>query len=233
MTTLPARDLADVALARLFEARDTVECPLCRRERELSARFLESIGDESVLDVRFRGELDAARGFCHRHVHELLLANRRTTGSLSSAILYEAMLRVRRRELDAARASRWSRGRQLDAALAPPACPMCARVEEAVTASIGSLIRLSAQPEWSAVLAEAPFCLDHLTRLMREPNRPGAWDAIEDRQTERLQRLADRLGSFIHHSSEDRGGLLTEDERAAVDEAGRFLGGSRPSPPRS
>ena len=180
-----------------------------------------------MLDVRFRGELDAARGFCRRHVHEMLLENRRLTGSLSSAILFEAMLRVRRREIEAARGSRWSRGRGLSDALAPPNCPMCARVGDGMKGSIGSLVRLSAEPAWADAIADAPFCLEHLVTLMREPDRPKTWDAIEDRQTARLGRLAERLASYIHHSSEDRGDQLTEDDRAAVDDAARLLGGSR------
>jgi Family of unknown function (DUF6062) len=229
MPELPARDLADVSLARIFEERDSVDCPLCRRERELTARFLESILDESVLDVRFRAELDAARGFCRRHVHEMLAANRRLSGSLSSAILFEAMLRVRRRELEAARASRWTRGRSLSDALAPPDCPMCARVSDGVNAAVGSLVRLSAEPAWAEAIARAPFCLEHLVTLMRQPARPRTWDAIEDRQAERLGRLADGLASFIHRSSQDRGDQLTEHDRAAVDEAARVLGGSRPA----
>jgi hypothetical protein len=137
------------------------------------------------------------------------------------------MLRVRRRELEAARGSRWSRGRGLSDALAPPACPMCARVAEGVQGAVGSLVRLSAEPDWGDAIADAPFCLEHLVTLMREPNRPKAWDAIEDRQAARLSELADGLASYIHHSSADRGDLLTAEDRAAIDEAARVLGGSR------
>jgi hypothetical protein len=187
---------------------------------------MDGILYESVNDVRFRGELDAARGFCHRHVAELLAANRATTGSLGSAILFAAMLTVRRRELDAAlRAGRF-RERRLSDALQPPDCPICAEERSTVQAAVGSLLRLSADPAWANALAEAPFCLDHLLRLMREPRRPGTWDQIDDRQLERLGQLAERLAGFIHHSSADRRDLVTDAERTSVDEAARLLSGS-------
>jgi hypothetical protein len=94
-----------------------------------------------------------------------------------------------------------------------------------VQAAVGSLIRLSADPAWADALAEAPFCLDHVVRLMREPRRPPTWDRIEERQLERLGQLAERLASFIHHSSADRRDLVSDDERASVDEAARLLSG--------
>jgi hypothetical protein len=225
MPELPARDLADVPLAALFAADAAPGCPICRRQDSVTARYMEAILYESVNDVRFRGELDAARGFCRRHVTALLAANRAATGSLGSAILFGAMLAVRRRELDAAIRAGRSRDRRLSDALKPPDCPICAEESAAVDGALGSLVRLSADPAWAHALAEAPFCLDHLIRLLRAPRRPATWQPIEDRQLERLGRLAERLAGFIHHSSADRRDLVTEDERASVDDAARLLGG--------
>src|SRR5687768_7424360 len=124
MAPLPVRDLADVPLAGLF---DGPGCPLCRRVAAVSARFIEGILDESVNDVTFRRELDVARGFCALHTHQLLAANRAVTGgSLSSAILFGAVLRVRRREIAAVLESGGrGRGRRAEAAARPADCPVC------------------------------------------------------------------------------------------------------------
>ncbi|HVL53125.1 MAG TPA: DUF6062 family protein [Vitreimonas sp.] len=223
MAELPVRDIADVPLAALFGKPG---CPLCRRVTDITTRFVDAMLYESVNDVPFRAELDAGRGFCRHHVHEVLSANRnRTGGSLASAILLGAMLRVRRGELGQARGGGRARSRRLEAAAAAPDCPICRQADRGLAGAAESLVRLSAQEAWAEALAQAPWCLEHLVRLMAEPRRPPAFASVEGRQLERLERLQALLESFAHHSSEDRRHKLTDEERAAVDEAARTLGG--------
>ena len=49
--------------------------------------------------------------------------------------------------------------------------------------------------------------------------------AVVDAQLARLDDLRARLEGFAHHSAQDRRHLLTDEERAAADEASRVLGG--------
>jgi hypothetical protein len=221
---LPARDLADAPLARLF---DEPGCPLCRRVRDVTARYIDAVLYESVNDVRFRGELDEGRGFCRAHVHEVLRSNReRVGGTLSASILLGAMLRVRRRELDAAVAAGGrGRAKRLEAAARPASCPVCGQGQIAASNAVESFVRLSADPAWSAALSRAPFCLDHLVRLLRAPGASGALDAVGQRQLERLAELQARVDAFAHHSAEDRRHLLTDEERASADDVAHALGG--------
>jgi hypothetical protein len=225
MSALPVRDLADAPLAPLFEAAG---CPLCRRVDDVAARFVDGILAESVNDVQFRGELDAARGFCPTHVHRLLQANReRVGGTLSSAILLGAVLRVRRRELAGVRPARGrSRAKRLEAAARPADCPVCGQAARGLSNAVGSLVRLSADPAWADALAHAPFCLAHLVRLLAAPDRPASFEAIEAAQHARLDGLQERIDGLAHHSAQDRRHLLTDEERASVDEAAAALGGS-------
>ena len=212
-------------LADLFEGGG---CPLCRHGERSAARFLESMLWERVSDVGFQRELVEARGFCPRHTHEVVIADRRHMGgTLGSAILFGTVLRERLRELeDARRHAGRTRGRRLEAARAAPTCPACAQCDAAVSDAVAGLIEVAADPAWSEALAAAPFCLDHLERLMIAGAGADPWRTIEDRQVARLRALADRLASFVHHSSHDRRHLLTEDELRAADSVEGLLGGN-------
>lgn len=221
MPSLPVRDLADAPLAPLFGAPG---CPLCRRVAALEERFIDAMLYESVNDVRFRAELDEARGFCGRHVTAVVEHNRRTAGSLASAILLGAILRVRRAEIEGALDAGRGRSKRLAAAAAPPACPVCVGVTRGIADSVESLRRLSADPTWEAALAGAELCLAHLLALVRADTRaPEAWGRVEAAQAARLAALHARVDAFAHHSSEDRRHLITDEERAAVDEAAALL----------
>src|SRR4029453_14690796 len=94
---LPVRTGADVHLADAFGAPG---CPLCRERARSEDAYLESILAESVNDIPFRQALDAARGFCPRHVAAVLEADRRRAGTLGAAILLRATLVPRLRELE-------------------------------------------------------------------------------------------------------------------------------------
>lgn len=223
VSSLPVRDLADAPLARLF---GPAGCPLCRRATAIEERFIDAMLDESVNDVRFRAELDEARGFCGRHAAGVLDRNRRTAGSLSSAILFGAILRVRLAEMNELRRAGRGRSRRLAAAAARPACPVCERARRGVVDAADSLVRLSADQAWEAALSRAEVCLVHLVALMAAAQRPPeAWARVEGAQLERLSALLQRVDAFAHHSSEDRRHLLTDEERASVDEVARALGG--------
>ena len=221
MADLPVRDLADVALAEALRAPG---CPVCRRASGAETRILGAILDEMVSDVIFRQTLDAARGFCAGHARGLLRESRARSGSLSAAILLGASLRTRTRELSGAAAGGRSRARRAAAAAEAPRCPVCVEVATAVASAATTLVRHSSDPGWAEATAGARLCVTHLAHLMAVPRPPVAFRAVEETQLARLARLDERLDSFAHHSSEDRRHLLTDDERAAVDEAAEALG---------
>ncbi len=222
MSPLPVRDLADAPIADAFAQPG---CPLCRRVAVAEARFVDAMLYESVNDVAFRRELDERRGFCARHTHGLLAENRRRAGSLSSAILLAAVLRVRRREVAITLATGGrGRARRATAAARPADCPICAQGGIALGNAIGSLQRLSGDAAWFEAMSRAPFCLTHLVGLLGVGARESGWDAILEHQAARLSGLQERLDAFAHHSSEDRRHLMTDEEREAVDEVAVALG---------
>jgi hypothetical protein len=229
MPDLPTRDLASVHLAELLAEQG---CPGCRERRLVVERYSEAYLYESVTDVRFRGELDTARGMCGEHVREMLRADRRQAGgALGPAILLDAMLRVRESELRAASIARGPiRSRRIREAARPAACPVCAEVAQRVEGILRHLVRLTADPVWADAVGDAEPCLDHLLAMMAAPDRPSAWDGLERRQLERVQRVRKRLIAFADHSAHDRRHHRTADERASVDEAAALLGGAEGDP---
>ena len=173
MTRLPVHTNADVHLADAFGEPG---CPLCRERDRAEEAWLESILAESVNDVPFRHALDAARGFCGRHAAAVLDADRRRAGSLGAAILLQAALVPRLRELEAVHAARgWTRTRRMTEAAHPPACPACERSAHTDAGRAESVVKLTADPAWAEAVAAAPVCLEHLVALMGVRPAPGAW----------------------------------------------------------
>jgi hypothetical protein len=223
---LPARSLADVTLAELFDGSG---CPLCLQRSRSAAGYVRAFLYESVVDVRFRQELDRSRGFCQPHVWQVLAVNRAEAGgTLGASILFGAVLAVRQRELEAVLgASSRSRPKRADEAATAPACLVCRVEGESVASAILRLHNLAADEAWERAIAQGPFCLDHLVALIARRPAADPWTSIERVQADRVQDIRHRLERFAKHSSHDRRHHLTDDERRAADDAAALLGGSR------
>jgi hypothetical protein len=221
---LPARGLADVKLAELF---DGTGCPLCLQRSRSATGYIRAFLYESVVDVRFRLELDRARGFCRPHARQVLAVNRAESGgTLGASILFAATLAGRARELEAmlGAGARTRSKRAAEAAILPD-CPVCRIEGESVASAIMSLHRLAADEAWEGALGRSPFCLDHLVAITAQRPAGDPWDRIERAQSARVQAVRDRLDRFAKHSSHDRRHHLTDEERDAADDAAGLLGG--------
>ncbi|HYU50469.1 MAG TPA: DUF6062 family protein [Candidatus Limnocylindria bacterium] len=221
---LPARSLADVKLAELF---DGPGCPLCGQRSRSAAAYIRAFLYESVVDVGFRRELDRSRGFCQPHTRQILAVNRAESGgTLGASILLGAVLAIRGRELDAVMGSgSRTRPKRASEAARAPACPVCRVEEESLASAIPSLHRLATDEAWGEAIARAPLCLDHLVALIVHRPAGESWDRIERLQDARVRDIRHRLERFAKHSSHDRRHHLTDDERDAADHAAALLGG--------
>jgi uncharacterized protein DUF6062 len=229
---LPIESIGDVGLA---DALTAAGCPLCRVRHDAARRYLDSVLWENVNDLGFRKRLAAGRGFCRAHVHELLNTERtRGGGSVGSAILLAASLRVRLAEIERMPSTAGGRSRAFEQTRRAPQCPVCESVASSEANAASALADRSSEPSWRAALGRAELCLDDLLLLwsLAAERRVDGWPEIAAAQVARLRALAERLESFAHHSSYDRRHLLTDDERSASNEAAALLGGSRP-PPRT
>jgi len=225
-STLPARDLVDVRLADILSKPG---CPPCRGRADAQARFLDGWLYERVNDVRTRRELDETRGLCDDHLHALLAADRaRAGGGLGTAILYDAMLRIRLHQLTRAHGERGrGRSKRLSEAAAPPACLVCKEAAAGEQAVLDGLLWHLGDPAWAEATAAAPLCLAHLRDLMSAGSGDARWAPVEARQLARVHALQERLVAFAHLSSHDRRHLRTAEQEASVDEAAALLGRDR------
>lgn len=225
MSDLPVRDMAGVRLTELLAA---LGCPGCRERQRVVDRFTGAYLYESVNDVRFRGDLDTARGICGAHIRVMLHADGRQSGGLlGPAILLDAMLRVREDELRSAASARGPmRRRRVRDAARPAACPVCHEAASVVEGTLRHLVRSTDDPRWADAVAGAHVCLEHLVMMMATPGPPAGWAAVERRQLERVAALRRRLIAHADHSAHGRRHLATADDRDAVAEAARFLGGA-------
>ena len=165
-------------------------------------------------------------GFCRRHSAELLEANRQASGSLGSSILFGAIIERRLAALRDALAARGrSRRQRLASAGRRPPCIACSQGASGVDIALARLVERSADPAWAAVMLEIPFCLDDLTALLAAAGDEASFAPIAEHHLARLEDLRRRLEGFVDHSAQDRRHLLTDEERAAADEAARLLAG--------
>jgi hypothetical protein len=230
---LPVRHIGDAALADTLTAPG---CPLCRVRHDAARQYLEVLLWENVNDTGFRKRFAAARGFCRIHVHELLKTERvQSGGSVGTAILLAASLRVRLAEIERLPSESTGRSRApFEQARRQPQCPVCEAVASGEAIAVASLVERASEPSWRAALGRADLCLDDLLLLWStaaERNTAG-WPEIAAAQVPRIRDLAERLEAFAHHSSYDRRHLITDDERRASDEASALLGGSAGHPRR-
>ena len=220
---LPARDLVDVRLAAAIQPGG---CAICAVRARSERATLDAIIAERVLDIGFREGLEREHGFCRRHSAELLEANRQASGSLGASILFGAIVERRLAALrDGLNARGRGRRQRLAAAGRRPPCIACSQGDSAVDVAIGRLVVRSGDPAWATAMLEIPFCLDDLTLLLAAAGDEASFAPIAQHQLARLEALRRRLADFVDHSAQDRRHLLTDEERAAADEAARLLAG--------
>ena len=220
---LPARDLVDV---RLAAAIGLGGCAICAVRARSERATLDAIIAERVLDIGFREGLERDHGFCRRHSAELLEANREASGILGSSMLFVAIIERRLAALRGALAARGRARRQrLAAATQRPPCIACTQGASAVDIALARLVERSADPAWAAAMLEIPFCLDDLTALLVAAGDRASFASIAQRHLDRLEALRQRLAGYADHSAQDRRHLMTDEERAAADEAARLLAG--------
>jgi hypothetical protein len=230
MPDLPARNLADARLADLLEGPG---CPVCAGRARAIDRYIEGWLWEGVNDVGIRRELDASRGLCPAHVGALVAADRRRPGSmLGSAILLDAMLRVRRAEIEGVRHARGARGRRRALALAAraPDCPVCRVGGEVEASAVDAIVGHVDEAAWAEATARALFCLLHLTALMRATGDAPAWRAVEEQQLGRIAVLHRTIAGFLAHSAHDTRHLRTDEEVASIAKIAALLGADTARP---
>lgn len=226
---LPARDFEEI---RLAEALERGRCPVCDARQEATHAALRGIAREGATDRGLRAQMDKGLGFCRTHSAGLSkMELLQTSSQLATAVLLDAVLRRRlatMAKLAGADGSGQLRGL---AELSDPRCPVCARADEASTASVRRLLDLSADAAWSSALGTAEICLDDLYALWAAAAAgsrevAGRWAAILAEQRRRLEALQKTLADYAHNSTSDRRHLITPEQKEAGAASIRLFGGT-------
>jgi hypothetical protein len=224
VTRLPAEHLEDIRLGDVMAAPG---CPICRVRRTAVSRYLDAVLWESVTDVGFRRDLTRARGFCDRHTHTLLAADRAQSGSgTGAAVLLASVVATREEELSRIPVAGGSgRSRRLAEARRPPACLVCAQETRAEANALARLVELLPEAAWASAVAEARLCFRDLLSLAGLAQRGPEWSAIWARQCSRIRQLREQVEAYVDNSSHDGRHRITAADRASVDEAAALIGG--------
>jgi hypothetical protein len=225
---LQARDFAEI---RLAEALEQGRCPMCDARQEASFAALRGLAREGATDRGLRAQMDKGVGFCASH--SLALSKMeilQTSSQVATAVLLDAVLR-RRLGAFGKLAGADSGGQQRGLAdLAGAPCPVCARVDEASRTTADRLLRLAADPGWSAALAGAELCLADLLSLWAAAagsrETAARWTGILEGQRRRLSDLQTTLAEYAHNSTADRRHLITPEQHRAGAAAIRFFSGT-------
>ena len=194
--------------ASLVEALQSPACALCEIARHNNPRYVETLLDESVMDVGQRDTWRAARGLCNWHAW---MAVKTPQAAVSLAILYHDVLQYDLSQLGPVAAPHGDGGRKavsrqfdrrlrtwLQAWRKAPACPACRTWLEQERLYVQVLLNDWREPSLSGAFEDSVgLCWPHVRRL-------AAWQAGHENlpaflkaQRACLERLRHDLESFI------------------------------------
>ncbi len=198
LITPPPRD-------ELQAAYRSASCPICSLLTKSERRYIDITLYEHVTDVKWRGEVRAARGFCALHTERVLSIGR---SSLGASLVAGDILKTLRAELPAhggtgggafgrlRAALGGSGGSGLSAVLRPQQpCPLCAYLDELGTVYAAALLADLETSDGRAQYEQSVgVCIPHLTMAA---DRGGAGlQPLLEHQTQVWERLEHELEEF-------------------------------------
>jgi hypothetical protein len=213
-----------------FELQDmfaTPGCAFCTLVERTLERYFSGIVYERVNDIKLRGAIREAYGFCAAHGAMLVAAR----SALGIAIVQRDVLRAASRALSAAPAAgspRWRTllGGQAGAKLFPDCgpCPACELARETAIQWAELLAQQYAELR-PAFQASAGLCLDHLP-LVFERCASATAVALRDDQVAIWGRLEAELDTFIDGHDYQAAAAPVGEERDAWARATALLAGN-------
>ena len=190
----------------LLEAQGQAGCPICRLARRRTARYLDSLLYEAVLDGEVRRKLKASHGFCREHVAML---HDHPGRSLGIALIYETVLRhvidlteqgkLQPGSLRERLRGRAATGTALADELSPeqpcPACDVKADAEQSYCSLLTS--SLGDADLYSAYAAGEGLCLPHLALALEQVTDQEALERLIQPQLARYRTMLAELGEYI------------------------------------
>lgn len=215
----------------LHAAYAVAGCPLCGLLKRSERRYIDMTLYEHVTDVKWRGEVRAARGFCALHTRDVLEVGR---SALGVALVAGDILKTLGEALPSGGAipgALWGRLRtalgasEASSVLKPQQpCPICAYVNELGAVYVAALLAdLATEAGTQAYETTVGLCLPHL-RAAVDHGGPGL-GALLTHQRGAWARLEHELSEFVRKSDYRYSGEPIEAERDAWRRALLLLAG--------
>lgn len=214
----------------LHAAYEHAGCPVCGLLKRSERRYIDATLYEHVTDVRWRGEVRAARGFCALHTQHVLEVGR---SSLGVSLVAGDILKTLRESLTTTggggalgrlRAAIGG-GSGLAAALQPQQpCPICTYLADLGAVYVAALLDDLATDEGRAAYdRSAGLCLPHLLTAVRRGS--SGLSALVEHQARAWERLEGELSEFARKSDYRFSDEAIEAERDAWRRALLLLSG--------
>jgi len=218
----------------LHEAYAAPGCPVCALLSRSERRYIDATLYEHVTDVRWRGEVRAARGFCALHTEHVLHVGRSALGvSLVAADIIKTLREILPNARPNAASNALSRlrsslgGTNAQANLLRPQqpCPICTYLAELGAIYIAALIDDVATAQGQAAYKRSVgLCLPHLAAAVQRGSE--GITAVLEHQAQTWEQLEGELNEFIRKSDYQYSGEPMESERDAWRRALRLLAGT-------
>lgn len=225
----------EVSPSDLHKAYGADRCPVCSLNDRDERRYVDATLYDQVTNVRWRGKIRAARGFCAAHTTRILDEGR---SALGVALIADDLLKTLQELLGAGTQeppSAWGRllggvasgSRGLAGRLrrAEP-CPLCAHLTQQTPVHLRSLLQdLETDEGRRAYATSTGLCLPHLVQTLESGEPAGGLPPLIERQKEVWRSLESELGEFIRKSDYQFRGEPIGEEGDAWRRAFRLLAG--------
>lgn len=177
-------------------------CVMCRFAYAGVRARIDAMFYEQVTDRDVRSAIRASRGFCPRHSRMVSEYG----DALGAALIMQDVLINELRDIEDGKYAPTRAGgpfsRFLESKSATPAlCPLCAAQDELDRVGTSALMEGLADGELDGPFrASAGLCLPHLRLGQSHVTDETAWTIVLDTERQRLQSLADTLGSLARKS---------------------------------
>jgi hypothetical protein len=168
-------------------------CPVCTVTQRSTAKYIEGLLNECILDPEIREKLTDSLGLCYQHTW--LSVEIKLTDALGHAILQHSLVNSSLRKLEAGGGHP---GKQLAKELEPrKECPACKIDAETLERVVDSLAAGLKDPGFIADFQNAgALCLPHLRAALPKLDSH-RMELVLAHQKERMSSLRDELAEFI------------------------------------
>lgn len=170
---------------KLVEAFNETDCPICRRNDEISYNYVDNLLYENVNDGAVREQLGDSLGFCKEHWQLFL----KIGDSLGTAIIYNDLLAKFMNLLVSGNFNKF---------LNRKTCPVCNLIEEQTRNNLKIFLSYYNDSEFRKEFEQTNgLCANHLIRLLRASEKKEQKDYFIYFHKKKIEQIQNKLNELI------------------------------------